>query len=209
MMMMMRFFRWQRRCCSGKREKKPTTTSCYYLKTCVSVCYALKRNSREQPLLESSRERARYTFWGMMCSKMIRKDERKARKIFKEIFCATRTRETQENRRGGFVRLGAERKLWCQKVVPHEKIFFNRSIFVNFWQIFWFSFWFELFSTLLLSKTASLKERQLLITHINNMAKRTKSARKAAKSVRPNGELLAREDETRSHLLLPFFFARF
>ena len=40
------------------------------------------------------------------------------------------------------------------------------------------------------------------------MAKRTKSARKAAKSVRPNRELLAREDETRSHLLLPFFFAR-
>ena len=61
------------------------------------------------------------------------KRREKSEKDFqRDILRDAKTRETQENRRGGFVRLGAERKLWCQKVVPHEKIFFNRSIFVNF-----------------------------------------------------------------------------
>ena len=96
------------------------------------MCYALKRNSREQPLLESSRERASYTFWGMMCSKMIRKDERSEKDFQRDILRDANERDTREQERRICSCLGAERKLWCQKVVPHEKIFFNRSIFVNF-----------------------------------------------------------------------------
>ena len=67
-----------------------------------------------------------------MCSKMIRKDERKARKIFKEIFCATRTRETQENRRGGFVRFGSGKKALVPKSGSTWKNFFQSIDFCEF-----------------------------------------------------------------------------
>ena len=52
-----------------------------------------------------------------------------------------------------------------------------------------------------------LIERQLLVNNTSTMAKRTKSARKAAKSVRRTNFLRAKNDSL-SHLLLPFFFAR-
>ena len=65
-----------------------------------------------------------------MCSKMIRKDERKARKIFKEIFCATRTRETQENRRGGFVLVWERKESFGAKKWFHMKKFFSIDRFL-------------------------------------------------------------------------------
>jgi len=137
----MRFFRWQRRCCSGKREKKPTTTSCYYLKTCVSVCYALKRNSRKQPLLESSRERERergIRFGGWCAQKWYEKTRKKRERFSKRYFAR---RERERHKRTGEEDLFVwERKesFGAKKWFHVKKFFSHRSIFVNFWQIFWF-----------------------------------------------------------------------
>ena len=193
-----------------RKEREKTDDDVMLLLKNVCKCVM-----RWNETLESSRcwrvaERERGIRFGGWCAQKWYEKTREKRERFSKRYFARRERE-RHKRTGEEDLFVWERKesFGAKKWFHMKKIFFNRSIFVNFWQIFWFSFWFELFSTLLLSKTASLKERQLLITHINNMAKRTKSARKAAKSVRPNGELLAREDETRSHLLLPFFFARF
>ena len=148
--------------------------------------------------LESSRcwrvaERERGIRFGGWCAQKWYEKTREKRERFSKRYFARRERE-RHKRTGEEDLFVWERKesFGAKKWFHMKKFFSHRSIFVNFWQIFWFSFWFELFSTLLLSKTASLKERQLLITHINNMAKRTKSARKAAKSVRPNGESFSR-----------------
>ena len=176
---------------------------------CVTRWNETLESSRCWRVVERERERV-IRFGGWCAQKWYEKTREKRERFSKRYFAR---RERERHKRTGeedlFVWERKEKALVPKSGSTWKNFFQSRSIFVNFWQIFWFSFWFELFSTLLLSKTASLKERQLLITHINNMAKRTKSARKAAKSVRPNRELLAREDETRSHLLLPFFFARF
>ena len=155
-MMMMRFFRWQRRCCSGKREKKPTTTSYYYLKTCVCVmCWnETLESSRCWRVVERERERERDIRFGGCCAQKWYEKTRAARKIFEEIFWATRTRETREQEKR-ICSFGSG-KLWF-----HEKNF-NRSIdFCEFLTNFLFSFWFEL-STLLLEN--GLIERAT-ITH--------------------------------------------
>ena len=135
-MMMMRFFRWQRRCCSGKREKKPTTTSYYYLKTCVCVmcwnetlessrCWRVAERERE-------RERERGIRFGGWCAQKWYETTSAARKIFKEIFCATRTRETRENRRE------EDLFVWERKaLVPWKKFQSIEIDFCEFLTNFW------------------------------------------------------------------------
>ena len=57
------------------------------------------------------------------------------------------------------------------------------------------------------SKTASLKERQLLIKHIN-YGQKNEIGEKSREIEGTTAELLACEETKLSHLLLPFFFAR-
>ena len=196
-----------------RKEREKTDDDVMLLLKNVCKCV-----TRWNETLESSRcwrvvERERGIRFGGWCAQKWYEKTREKRERFSKRYFARRERE--RHKRTGEEDLFVWERKESFKLVPKSgstwKNFFHidRFLWIFDKKIFWFSFWFELFSTLLLSKTASLKERQLLITHINNMAKRTKSARKAAKSVRPNRELLAREDETRSHLLLPFFFARF
>ena len=183
-MMMMRFFRWQRRRCSGKREKKPTTTSCYYFKTCACVtCWnETLESSRCWRVAEREREResARYTFWGMMRSKMIRNDERSEKDFQRDILRNANERDTREQERRGFVRLGAE------SFGSVKKISIDRDRFLWIFDKFLvFSFWFEL-STQSASRKRPHWKRDNYALNTSTMAKRTKSARKAAKSkVRP------------------------
>ena len=129
----------------------------------------------------------------MMCSN-------DTRKIFKEIcFEQKRARKARESFDLAKGRTNAS-FLFAMILVPW------RSQRTNFW-FFHHFFNFFLFSPFLVWTASRLSPhwKRDNYTRISaTMAKRTKSARKAAKSVRPNRELLARE-ETLSHLFLPFF----
>ena len=177
--MMVRFFRWQRRCCSGKREKKPTTTSYYYLKTCVCVmCWnETLESSRCWRVVERERERESYTFWGMLCSKMIRKDESSEKDFQRDILSNANERDTRTGEEDLFV--------WSRKALVPWKKFQSRSI--------WFLWIFDKFFVFVLVWTFTSASRKRphwksdnYSLNTSTMAKRTKSARKAAKSkVRP------------------------
>ena len=126
---------------------------------------------------ERERERESYTFWGMLCSKMIRKDESSEKDFQRDILSNANERDT---------RTGEEDLLvWSRKALVPWKKFQSRSI--------WFLWIFDKFFVFVLVWTFTSASRKRphwksdnYSLNTSTMAKRTKSARKAAKSkVRP------------------------
>ena len=224
--MMMRFLRWGW-CCSRKR-KKPTssrTKSVLLLLKRVRVCVSVESKLEWARSLESSRrtptkrerERESYTFWGETFSN-------DTRKIFKEIFWwekpARARKNERERSRGEDFALAKSRttRVWTRFFFLCEVIFgslkkkgsqrtnFSKNFFpplARFWV------WTGRTRDVCLIE----RERQLRTEHTSTMAKRTKSARKAAKSVRRRAckwttRERERERETLSLSSFALFLAR-
>ena len=122
---------------------------------------------------ERERERESYTFWGMLCSKMIRKDESSEKDFQRDILSNANERDTRTGEEDLFV--------WSRKALVPWKKFQSRSI--------WFLWIFDKFFVFVLVWTFTSASRKRphwksdnYSLNTSTMAKRTKSARKAAKS---------------------------
>ena len=123
--------------------------------------------TRWNETLESSRcwrvvERERVIRFGGWCAQKWYEKTRKKRERFSKRYFARRERERHKRTGEEDLFVWERKESFGAKKWFHMKKFFSIDRFLwIFDKFFGFRFGFELFSTLLLSKTASLKERQL------------------------------------------------